>query len=305
MNHTLNLASDIAANFAISASLLTGYDMTTAYVEFEIDTYAGNEKTGTKTTKVTGVLNGSYYYFTFTGLNATMMNDSIRATFYGTKNGVAYKSNVDVYSVATYAYSTLDNAGKPAGLKVLCANLLRYGSNAQSFKAYRTDALADSKMTDAHKIHLTDLETVAFDTINTTNNDIPNATVSIVGKSLSLDTKVTIKYILQLNGYAGNVEDLTLHVNYTDIKGVAKSAVLTNIEAYDLSMNRYAFQFDGLLATELRQPVTVAVYSGSTRLSGTVQYSASTYGTGKQGDLKTLCQALMAYSDSAKAYFVG
>ncbi|MBR4308245.1 MAG: hypothetical protein IKT58_01485, partial [Oscillospiraceae bacterium] len=161
------------------------------------------------------------------------------------------------------------------------------------------------KMTDAHKTHLTDLETVAFDTINTTNNDIPNATVSIVGKSLSLDTKVTIKYILQLNGYAGNVEDLTLHVNYTDIKGVAKSAVLTNIEVYDLSMNRYAFQFDGLLATELRQPVTVAVYSGSTRLSGTVQYSASTYGTGKLGDLKTLCQALMAYSDSAKAYFAG
>ena len=305
MNHTLNLASDISANFVIAKSLLTGYDMTTAYVEFEIDTYSGNEKTGTKSTKVAGVLNGNYYYFTFNGLNATMMNDDIRATFYGTKDGAMYKSNVDTYSVATYAYSSLDNPGRPESLKVLCANLLRYGANAQSYKSYRTNALADSKMTDAHKAYLTALDSVVFDTINKANEDMTDPSVSIIGKSLNLDSKVTLKFIVELKTYAGNVNDLTVVVNYTDINGVAKSATLTDPQAYDPAKNRYSFEFDGLLAAELRQPLTVAVYSGSTRLSGTIEYSASTYGTGKQGALKTLCQALMAYSDAAKAYFVG
>ena len=305
MNHTLNLASDISANFAIAKSLLTGYDMTTAYVEFEIDTYSGNEKTGTKTTKVAGVLNGNYYYFTFNGLNATMMNDDIRATFYGSKDGAMYKSNVDTYSVATYAYSSLDNPGRPESLKVLCANLLRYGANAQSYKSYRTNALADSKMTDAHKAYLTALDSVVFDTINKANEDMTDPSVSIIGKSLNLDSKVTLKFIVELKTYTGDVNDLTVVVNYTDINGVAKSATLTDPQAYDPAKNRYSFEFDGLLAAELRQPLTVAVYSGSTRLSGTIEYSASTYGTGKQGALKTLCQALMAYSDAAKAYFAG
>ncbi len=304
-NHTLNLASDISANFVISKALLADYDIASAYVEFEIDTYTGNDLTGTKTTKVSPVLNGNYYYFTFDGLNASMMNNDIRATFYGAKDGTMYKSNVDVYSVATYAYSSLDNPGRPESLKILCANLLRYGANAQSYKSYRTNALADSKMTDTHKAYLTALDSVVFDTINKANEDMADPSVSIIGKSLNLDSKVTLKFIVELKTYAGDVNDLTVVVNYTDINGVAKSATLTDPQVYDLANNRYSFEFDGLLAAELRQPLTVAVYHGSTRLSGTIEYSASTYGTGKLGDLKTLCQALMAYSDAAKAYFVG
>ncbi len=56
-NHTLNLASDISASFVIAKSLLTGYDMTTAYVEFTVDTYTGNSVSGTKITKASPVLN--------------------------------------------------------------------------------------------------------------------------------------------------------------------------------------------------------------------------------------------------------
>ena len=38
-------------------------------------------------------------------------------------------------------------------------------------------------------------------------------------------------------------------------------------------------------------------------MTGVQQYSASTYGNNKTGALKTLCQALMAYSDAARDYF--
>ncbi|MBR6826301.1 MAG: hypothetical protein IKM59_07115, partial [Oscillospiraceae bacterium] len=66
---------------------------------------------------------------------------------------------------------------------------------------------------------------------------------------------------------------------------------------------RYSFDFDGLLAAELRTVLSAAVYAGDTRLSNTLEYSVDTYCKGKPGTLGTLCQALMAYADSSKAYF--
>ena len=305
MNHTLNLASDISANFAIAKSLLTGYDMTTAYVEFEIDTYSGNEKTGTKSTKVAGVLNGSYYYFTFNGLNATMMNDDIRATFYGTKDGVPYKSNVDTYSVATYAYSQLNKTAAKATLKTLCADLLRYGSTAQSYKKYRTDALANAAMTETHKSYLSDDSAVTFDNYNNETSPITNPKITFVGKILILDSKVTLRYVVDLSNYTGDMADLKLVVNYTGIDGTQKSETLTELTVYNEAKKQYYFELDTLLAAELRQKISVAVYSGSTRMTAVQNYSVSTYGNGKKGDLLTLIKHLMCYSDSARAYFVG
>ncbi len=297
-NHTLNLASDISVNFAIAKSLLNGFDMSTAYVECTIDTANGKV-----TSKLEPVLNGNYYYFTCTGLNATMMNDQITAVFYGTKDGAKYYSNEDVYSVASYAYAQLDKTAATAELKALCANLLRYGANAQIYKNYRVNNLADNKMTAAHKALLTNLDTVAFDNVNTTVGDVPGTNVAWVGKTLILDSKVTIKYVIDLTGYTGNIDELSLRVNYTDIYGQSKAVTLTGPEVYDAAKNRYCFDFDELLAAELRQSVNAAVYAGNTRVTSVMQYSVSTYGTGKTGTLKTLCQSLMAYSDAALAYF--
>lgn len=302
-NHTLNLASDISCNFAILSSLVKGYDMSTAYVEFTVNEYSGNVLTGTRTVKVTGTVKGAYYYFTFTGLNAVMMNDDITAVFYGRKDGVLYRSEADVYSVADYALSQLNNAASPEALKTLCADLLRYGATAQSFKGYRVDALADSCMTEAHRAYLSDGENVKFDNYNSTANDMAEPTVSFAGKALVLDSKITMKYIVNLGNYTGKVEDLTLYVSYLDINGQPKMAVITDPTVYNQEKHQYAFAFDGLLAAELRQAVSVAVYNGNTRLSPMLTYSASTYGNGKTGLLLTLCKHLMAYSDSARAYF--
>ena len=54
----------------------------------------------------------------------------------------------------------------------------------------------------------------------------------------------------------------------------------------------------------LRAVVSVQVFAGDIPVSCTLQFSADTYGNNQKGDLLTLCKALMAYSDSAKAYFV-
>ena len=305
LGHTLNLASDISVNFAISKSLLEGFDMDTVYADCSVETYEGNEKTGETVVRIIPEENGSYYYFTLDGLKAIQMNDRIFTTLYGTKDGQPYYSPIDEYSIATYAYSQLNKTAIPGDLKTLCADLLRYGGKAQSFKGYRTDALADSSMTDTHKAYLSDIESVSFGNTNRVLNDLDNAPITWAGKALNLESKVALKFIFDPKNYAGDPAELILRVAYEDGTGKQKSLVLTNGELYNSERNLYTFTLDTLLAAELRSVISVQIYAGDTPVSCTLQYSADTYGNNKTGALLELCKALFAYSDSAKVYFVG
>ena len=305
MGHTLNLAGDISVKLAISKSLLAGFDMETVYVLAEMDTYEGNTPTGTEAVKLLPAEQGNYYYFTLTGLTAVHMNDRIRSVLYGTKDGQIYCSATDDYSITDYAYAQLNKAGMPDTLKTLCADLLRYGAKAQIFKSYRTDTLADSAMTESHKTYLSDMDTVTFGDTNTVLNDHQGATVTWTGKALDLASKVTVKFIFSIATNDVAVEDLRLHLTFTDVRGKTKTEILTGAELYNAKHGFYAFSFDGLLAAELRTVISAQVYQGDAPVSCTLQYSADTYAKGKTGTLGDLCKALFAYSDSAKAYFAG
>ena len=301
LRHSLNLASDISINYAVSATQLKNYD--SFYLSCLLPVYENNVLTGSTEIKLEPVLNGSYYYFTLTGITAVTMADEIQATLYMTKDGKEFCSATDLYSVATYAYSQLNKASSTETLMTLCANLLRYGTAAQIYKGYRTDALADSAMTDIHRSYLCDLETVEFGTTNSTLSDLFFPSVTWAGKSLSLESKVVLRFIMNASSYSGSVEELTLRVSYTDYTGAKKTVVLTDPTVYDSAKSYYSFDFDGLLAAELRSDVSVAVYAGQRRISQTMEYSAATYGANKTGTLRTLCQALLAYSDAALSQF--
>ena len=301
IGHTLNLASDISVNFAVKTSLLADY--VNHYMVIEIPVYSGNEQTGTRSVTIVPELTGDYYYYTLTGLTAVNMGDVVSAQLHMEKNGQPYLSKVDSYSVAQYAYAQLNKANMPDSLKALCADLLRYGKEAQIYKAYRTDALVDAAMTDTHKSYLSDTETVTFNNVNETLSDLNNPVITWAGKALNLDSKVSVKYIFTLGTYTGKVEDLSLKVNYVNYSGQPAEVILTGAELYNAERKYYAFTFDGLLAAELRSVTEVAVYEGGTRLSQTLRYSPDTYGNNKTGQLLILCKALMAYSDTAKAYF--
>ncbi|MBR4308912.1 MAG: hypothetical protein IKT58_04860, partial [Oscillospiraceae bacterium] len=303
LNHTLNLASDISVNLVVPKTLLADYDMGTVYVLAEVDTYAGNVKTGTDTVKLRPADQGNYYYFTLTGLTAVKMNDRIRSVLYGTKDGQLYYSATDDYSVADYAYSQMNKSGLSANLKTLCADLLRYGAYAQIYKGYRTEALADSAMSDTHRAYLSDIDSVTFGNTNLYLNDLENAPVAWVGKSLNLDSKVELKFIFSIKSYSGDLADLNLQVAYTDVKGNSKTVTVDHCEVYNESLGYYSFTMDALLAAELRSVVSAQIYAGETPVSCTLQYTADTYGNNKTGALGDLCKALFAYSDSAKAYF--
>jgi len=300
--HSLNLASDIALNYLVPASQLSYYSSVS--LNCTIPEYKDGSLTGTQTVKLSPVLKEGYYTFTLEGLTAVQMGDQITAKLTMERDGIQYCSSEDKYSIADYAYSQLGKANLSTELKALCAQLLVYGSSAQVFKGYRTDALCDSKMTDAQRAYLTDLSTIVFENHNCTLSDLEAPTVAWVGKGLNLDTKIQLLFIFNPTRFAGNPEDLSLRITYEDIHGVAQVVVLSDPRLYYPDLGYYAFSFSGLLASELRQVVTATVYHRDQQVSLSQQYSVETYGNGKTGNLETLCRTMMAYSDAAKAYFL-
>ena len=305
INHTLNLASDISVNFAVNKSLLLGFDMDTVYILTEIERYEGNRKIGTELLKLLPVEQGDYYYFTLKGLAAIHMNDRIRSVLYGSKEGQAYYSATDDYSIADYAYSQMNkSAGSvPDVLRRLCADLLRYGAKAQIYKSYRTDALADSAMTASQRAYLSDLEAVSFGNTDRVLTDLDNAPITWAGKALNLESRVGLKFVFDPTNYSGSISDLMLCISYRDGNGNQRSGKIKDPALYNEAKGLYVFTADMLLAAELRSVVAVQIFADNTPLSCTLEYSADTYGNNKTGTLLDLCKALFAYSDSAKAYF--
>ena len=293
IKHTLNLASDISINYAILAESLAAYE------DFHLTCMLYN---GTAVT-LEPVLKGEYYYFTLSGLTAVTINDEVKATLYMTTGDQRYTSGTDTYSVAQYAYSQLSRENMPEKLKALCANLLRYGAYAQTFKNYRIHALADSKLTEEQMAYLADLDTVSFGNANTVGAELEAPSIVWEGKSLDLASKVGLTFVFSVKDPEINTESLTLKVCYTDNDGKNITATVTGAEVYNEEKGFYSFRFNDLLAAELRSVLTVQVYEGDTPLSCTLTYSADTYGNNKTGTLGQLCKALFAYSDCAKAFF--
>ncbi|MBR6825037.1 MAG: DUF4430 domain-containing protein [Oscillospiraceae bacterium] len=303
MNHSLSLANDISINYLISASRLADYD--SFRLECEVPVYEGNQKTGTRTVTPTPILKGSYYQFTLDGLTAIHMNDEIASTLYAVKNGKEYYSPTDLYSIGTYAYNQLSRASVNAGLRSLCAELLRYGAQAQSYKGYRTDALVNSRMTEGYKALLTPLDTVTFGNNNAVLEDLTAPSVTWVGKSLSLESRVVVRFVFDASKYTGKLEDLTLRVSYIDVEGNTAVETVTSHTVFNEGRRQYVFEFDRLRSAELRSVLSAAIYEGDTPVSATMIYSVDTYGNNKKEPLLSLCRAMISFSDRALAFFRG
>ncbi|MBR4308759.1 MAG: hypothetical protein IKT58_04095 [Oscillospiraceae bacterium] len=301
--HSLNLASDISVNFVLPATALEGYDMDSVQLEVSYTDYTA-EGDKALTVQLCPELRGAYYYFSMEGLTAVHMTNELQAVLRGNKGNQAYYSPTDQYSICTYAYAQLAKDQVSPALKTLCADLLRYGALAQSYKGYRTDHLATENMTEAYSKYLSPLDAVIFGNTNEILGDPEAFPIRWVGKTMLLDSKVSLKFVFDPSAYMGELSALRLRVSYEDIYGTSKSLTVEGAELYSQSAGLYAFTFDGLLAAELRSVLQVQITEGDRPLSCTMKYSPDTYGQGKTGLLGELCKGLFAYSDSAKAYFL-
>jgi hypothetical protein len=280
---------------------LENYD--SYYLEVVLPEYDENGLPTTSTVNIEPTENGNYYYFTLTGITAVRMGDMVDATLHMTKGNREYFSLTDSYSVATYAYSML-NSSSDSKMLTLCADLLRYGAEAQRFKNYRTDALVDAAMTETHRSYLSNTEDLTFTATDSYLGDLEMPLVTWVGKTLDLGSKVGMKFVFSTANYSGDIANLSMRVSYAGSNGETKTVTLTGAEAYGSNGYYHSFTFYGLLASELRTVVEVAVYEGDMRLSETLRYSAESYASKTTtGTLADLSKALFAYSDSAKAFF--
>lgn len=300
--HSLNLASDISINYLIPKHQLQYYS--DFRLRCDIEQYDGNTYFGTKTVTLDPELRGEYYYFVLEGMTAVQMGDQITAQLIMEDGGLSYTSGKDSYSIHTYALSQLSKSSSTAALKRVCAELLRYGAKAQIFKAYRTNALCDSSMSAESRSYLQELDTVTFGMSKGDTNDLPSAPIAWAGKGLNLDSKIQLVFVFLPGEYAQSLDKLSLRLTYEDIYGQVQETVIENCSLYHEAKGYYAFYFDKLLAAELRQVVSAAVYDGDTQVSSTMEYRADSYGNGKNGNLLELCKAMCAYSDAAKSYFL-
>ena len=302
-SHSLTLENDISINFIGQGSVLSTFD--SFYLECTVPVYDGNEKVGTEIVNIEPSFNGTNYEFTLLGITAKMMNNEIEAVFRLTKDGQEYYSKTDVYSVAEYAYGKLDStkATDTDELKAICANLLRYGALAQTQFNYRTDALVDANMTDAHKAYLTDLNTVEMKDYRKQLNDLDTVIVPWKSTTLELGNKVIMCLIVNLANYTGDPSGLTMRLTYVDSNGLTVTEERP-LELYNPDAKTYAVSYDGLRATEMRSIVSAAIYNGETRVSKTVEYSIESYGArSTDATMRELCLAMLAYGDAANAFF--
>lgn len=296
--HSLDLASDISVNFAVPAQQLQGFDMSTVTMECRLQTPCGEQ-----VFTLLPELRGQYYYFTLRDLTAVHMSNRILSVLRGTRGIRQYYSPTDDYSISDYAYNRLNNSASDEKLMALCAELLRYGSLAQTYKGYCVDALADDKMTEAHRAYLVNLDAVPVGEMSMEVPSLWAPSVLWAGKALALDSRITVRFGVDLSAYEGKVEDLSLVIRYQGINGKEKTAELTNPTPYGKDSTVYVFDFDGLLASEIRTVLMATVREGEKMVSATALYSPDTYARGKTGTLGDLCKALLAYSDAAGAYF--
>lgn len=301
MAHTLALENDITVKYIAKAEQLAQYD--SFYMEVTAPVYEGNELVGEKTVRLEPVAEGETYGFYFEGVSAKQMNDTLTAQIFMVKDGVTYVSRINDYSVANYAYNMLAKAEASDALKTVCANLLRYGAEAQKYFGYRTDALVDEELTQEQKLYLYDTDSLALVSGTAVLNDCESPNVSFKSATLVLNSKVIVRYVLNLSAYEGDAEELSVRLCYLNDSGETVSVVLTALETVDEAAGLYAVEFDSLAAKQMRTLVTAAVYYGETQLSRSVQYSIESYAAKAQGEIADLCNAMIAYGDAAKAFF--
>ena len=302
VGHSLSLENGIAVNFLIKKEYLAQYD--DVIIETYLPKYYSELDFEYKEVAYSVRESGEYRVFTVKDINATQIDDQILFKIKLFKDNRSLNAE-DKYAISTYAYSQLNKTTSSEPLKALCANLIQYGAWAQRYKNYLTIAYVDSMLKEEHRKYLTDLNTVEFETTNKEFDDLEDPSVQWIGKTLDLKSNIALKTYIDCSNYAGSPAELQLKILYIDIHGDEQVTYGDKCTVYQEDKNLFTISFSHLPATDLRVPLALCIVDpAGNQVSTTIHYSLASYGNGKTGDLLTLCQALLAYSDAAAA-FVG
>ena len=311
-SHNVALNNNLGIVYYIPKSELNGYENVKLIIQKEkfnesgsVRTIASDELTSYK---IENSGYGDEYVFTYKNIAAREMGSKIYATVYAEKNGKAYISQIDEYSVSTYAMNKLNKSSTKAALKTLLVDMLNYGAAAQTYINYNTGHLVNSSLTAAQKKLGTSASSLNI-TSDASETKISSPKAQFSGKNLLLGNNVAIVYYMTFDSSV-NKNNVTLKLTYTTVKGetITKTVPFKDFINGDYA-NEYRFDFTEVQAKDSCQPVTAVLYEGSKQISNKITYSVQTYAYNKlkksttSTELKSIINALMVYCKSAKNYF--
>lgn len=286
----LSLGNSFAINFKVYKKAVEGYDNLRLHVERNGKEYsisAAKEEEDS-------------FIFTFSNMAPQTMNDLLTAKLYADIEGQTFASKPVKLSVKNYVTRVLEkySADEYEKLRTLMVDILNYGAAAQEYQKYKIDNLVNADLTDEQKawgtigeIDLQNITNVAYKTIE-------NPEITWKSAALVLDSAVTVRYKFA----AEDIEGLAIKVKYGKTeKEYDEEAFVNNNDG------TYSFDYSGLYAHQMSEPLYVTIYKGSKPVSNTLQYSVESYAALVKARmpntlLEKMTSSMMKYGLSASNY---
>lgn len=231
----------------------------------------------------------SLYYFTYDGIAAKEMGDSLTVEVYNTFGTCI--SNPYTDSVKAYALRMLEKETDTALLTVL-VDMLNYGAAAQTQFGYDAENLVNADLTDTQKGYAT----VSY--------EMENGLVSGPGRAgtaLTLKNRITLDFIFKNSVIGTDYTGLYAVAAYTDHDG---RAVETRIDTVKTFSDGYGYvSVPGLAVADYGQAVTCTVYDAEGNVLAWAADSMEGYAYRMRGSLPEMVDAIMKFGVSAYNYF--
>ena len=214
-------------------------------------------------------------------------------------NGQVYRSPVRSVNLRDYLGERLTATNNKVQQRTLAADLLNYGAAAQLFMNFQTDHLVNRELTAAQLAKLGQYQTSGLPPVSKTNyNTRPQGTSNILFDSVTLGNEVLLNLTVRLPESTEGVQVL--------VKDHETGAVVTPLDT-TFSGSTFSAVFSGIGADKMRTEfdlVTLVngVETGNIRTWSVEGYVAEIR-SGTNQTKTNLANALLAYGDSAAAYF--
>ena len=249
----------------------------------------------------------TYFCFSYRGVAAKELGDTLTAVLQFTRDGVGYSGTVDTYSLKAYAMERLEHSTN-SEFKKLLVDLLNYGAAAQTYFGYKTDALVNADLTDEQRALASKTYSLpdAAENEADANSAFPAA---ITGKNILFGNRITLLVATDF-GQGSDLSGVSLRIRYTDRDGNAVEKQIDGSQfVYRADAKGYTAYFDGLRASEFRTKLELTLIKNGEAISEAVTYSLDTYAKNRlaastDANFKALLEATLRYADSAKEYFL-
>ena len=275
-----------------------GYD--SYYVVF---TYLNKDTAVTVTAEPSSNSDANYVLFDC-AIPAPLMTADITATIYGVKGGVAYEGETIVYTIRECVdaklnmwYANYDKNAKIANMFDTLVNLLNYGAQAQIRFNVNTDKLATDGLpeTYAAKIKTGSVELNAYPSV-----DESGKAATLYNMSFKLQEKINMYGNFLVKSGFTTESDYTVKIVHTKSDGSTTEYTIDNLTK---SGNYLYFEFSQIAPAQMRDELQITLYKNDVAVSATYIRSGDRIVNTLPAALSALANAIMHYSDCAKAAF--